>query len=132
MEEVMKIKSHNLVKQKLLDDARKHYIALAPEIKKDSPTPTMYARRLIKDAAYPLRLQGTSPTIITHAGFYDYNSNKDGSPQMWTSFANKSLGGGFLGEGYVQEEIIAVEFYEMAQMMANAVRHSGEQHTSHG
>ena len=114
MDEVMRIKAHNLTKQKLFDVSREHYMDLAPEIKRDRPNPMMYATRLVKETAYPLRTYSAPPIVIIHKGFYDYNSKEDGSPQMWTSFANKSLGGGFLGGGYVQEEIITLEFYEMA------------------
>ena len=52
------------------------------------------------------------PKIYFHSEYFDYTCAKEG--HIWVSFANKHLGGGYKNTGWVQEEIITAEFYEMA------------------
>lgn len=65
-----------------------------------------------------LNIKGGWPTIHQHEQFYDYSYtdplSKTNEGQIWVSFANKYLGGGYKCGGWVQEEIITATFYEMA------------------
>ena len=60
-----------------------------------------------------------SPTTFTSKdGFYDYRPEEDGEERFWVDFANKRLGGGCFGKGFVQEEIMCVEMPELADLVA--------------
>ncbi len=58
------------------------------------------------------------PRIESRAEYYNYDfyapGTKGQDENIWVSFANKYVGGGYLKGGWVQEEIITAEFYEMA------------------
>ncbi|MGM0440394.1 MAG: hypothetical protein ACQEP8_04695 [Chlamydiota bacterium] len=45
--------------------------------------------------------------------FYDYQPDQ-GKESVWVDFANKYLGGGWRGNGFVQEEIMFAEFPDLA------------------
>lgn len=113
------IKARDSVKQKLFDVARNNYIKMSESIGDTIPPPALKKITLVGKTKEILQkgMTNQAPRVRFHKGFFDYSKQNDGNPRMWVSFANKSLGGGFLGTGYVQEEILTVEFYEMALMI---------------
>jgi hypothetical protein len=54
------------------------------------------------------------PSFKIEDGPYEYEDN-----EYYMSFANAYLGGGYLGNGFVQEEILCLEFPEMSMLIAN-------------
>lgn len=54
------------------------------------------------------------PTFTIIDGPYVYIED-----QYYMSFANRFLGGGYLGRGFVQEEILCLEFPEMSMLISN-------------
>lgn len=58
------------------------------------------------------------PVVESKPEYFNYDfyapGTKGQSENIWVSFANKYVGGGYLTGGWVQEEIITAEFYEMA------------------
>lgn len=51
--------------------------------------------------------------------FYDYQVPSDNREHYWTDFANIRAGGGFLGEGFVQEEIMLLEMPDFAAFLVD-------------
>ena len=118
-----RVMARNHVKQKIFDIAHDNYVEANALVGAYVPEPTVskvtLTRSLLANTLKTGR-RNAPPQVSYQKEFYDYNSGDNrtsGGPRMWVSFANKHLGGGFLGRGYVQEEIIAVEFYEMSQMI---------------
>lgn len=111
----MRITAENPIKQKLLDDARKYYLdAMGNRESKASLTKVT----LKDDAIMDLSSANPKPLVKLHTGFYDYvHVDAPMEKTAWVSFANKYLGGGFRGKGYVQEEILTLEFYEMSELI---------------
>lgn len=105
-------------KQKLFDIAKENYTRVTRSKPEVGLYPNPY---LVRFRATHMHLGATNqkPIVSYHAALYDYVET-DASPLFrtaWVSFANKQLGGGYLGRGYVQEEILTLEFYEMAQLI---------------
>lgn len=58
-----------------------------------------------------------SESVEFSRGFYDYKSSDKGV--YWVDFANKRLGGGCFGNGFVQEEIMVQEMPGFAALIAS-------------
>ena len=112
----MQITAKNNIKQKLFDVARENFSTVSRKLYQDLPEPSMYKVTLSakNKKEYDANVK---PTVNTVSQPYDYSLNEDGTPKMWVSFANKYLGGGFLDEGFVQEEVLTLEFYQMSEMI---------------
>lgn len=97
-------------KQALLNLAKKHYLRAAHKHK----TTDWYSCKvkLPHNINIPFEQITGLPTITIYPQFYDYDSAKD--TNIWIVFSNKKIGGSYKGKGWVQEEIIATTFYEMA------------------
>lgn len=63
-------------------------------------------------------VQSRQPKIHRHQDYYNYHyvnpNTNTRAGNIWVSFANKRVGGGYKTHGWVQEEIIVAKFYEMA------------------
>src|SRR6202012_3870848 len=68
----------------------------------------------------PQGLQDKCPKITIFNGPYEYQPPKYKSqPDWYVIFANKSLGGGYLNNGFVQEEVIMLECPELSILVSN-------------
>ena len=106
----MQITATHEGKQRLCNVARQNYILADKSCRTNQPELEKLTARHIDTYS----LEKPPPVVVPHKDFYNYVNEEDGNPKLWVSFANKYLGGGFLEWGYVQEEIICLEFYEMA------------------
>ena len=112
----MKITARNTIKQNLFNVARTNFIEVSNKLYNNKlPETNMYKVSLTKTNRQTY-IGNNKPSLTTGQHPYDYSMNGY-RPKLWVSFANKYLGGGFLGEDYVQEEIITLEFYQMAEMI---------------
>lgn len=60
--------------------------------------------------------------------YYDYRVNDPAKEEIWVDFANRYLGGGALGHGFVQEEIMVAETPELAGVVADTDPKTNDQY----
>ncbi|MFT4553706.1 MAG: hypothetical protein ACI9S8_002347 [Chlamydiales bacterium] len=78
----------------------------------------------------PIRLRGNTTELKHVDSYYDYVPTSDNTEDVWVNFANQYLGGGALGRGFVQEEVMASEMPEFAAFLAaNQKNIGGGEHT---
>lgn len=116
----MEIKANNEVKQKLLNTARENFISVSGQLYRNKLPEVSLHKVTLSSIKKISHCTYKKPIITTSLEAYDYSMNEDNSPKIWVSFANENLGGGFLGKGYVQEEVITFEFYQMAETIVEA------------
>lgn len=92
-------------KQQIFNLAHKHYSDICP------PPAKTIKIKLTDDYTFDIN-KYPYPQLKSYEGYYDYkgNSHRD----IYVSFANEHLGGGYKGVDWFQEEIITAEFYQMA------------------
>jgi hypothetical protein len=116
---------YQTAKQQILNYSRDLYVAMTKNVIALQPESLWtVVKTELNIGDRPLFKATPMPTMIQHREYYDYT--QDG---MYVVFANKHLGGGFRGSGWVQEEIITVEFYEMA-MGIDMLERSGQRQLS--
>ncbi|OGN64082.1 MAG: hypothetical protein A3E26_04720 [Chlamydiae bacterium RIFCSPHIGHO2_12_FULL_49_32] len=98
---------------------------------KDVPS---YVLKQNKKPAYFKKhpVKNSSTKFTFKDGFYDYRPEEDGEERFWVDFANKTLGGGCFGKGFVQEEIMCVEMPELADLVATGNNKGEEWRTRSG
>jgi len=98
---------------------------------KDAPSYVLKQNK--KPAYFKKRPVKNSPTtFISEKGLYDYRPEENGEERFWVDFANKTLGGGCFGRGFVQEEIMCVEMPELADLVATGNNKGEEWRTRSG
>lgn len=105
-------KAKNPNKQQIFDIARSNYLRcvhLSPE----RPIWSTYKFDLVPRPSTFLDPTIPIPEIVIHDDYYDYSAKAGRYSEIWTVFAAASLGGGYKKTGWVQEEIITQEFFEM-------------------
>lgn len=110
------ITSTNPYKNLILNAARENYLDAVRGYRDSSWS--AFKAKIAKQSWDSLnRKQGSWPQIHRHQDYYDYNyvngNTNSRAGNIWVSFANKHVGGGYKTGGWVQEEIITVKFYEM-------------------
>ncbi|MFO0956496.1 MAG: hypothetical protein U0800_03405 [Isosphaeraceae bacterium] len=110
----------------LLDNALANYKKLVGTTSNMRAThlanPSAFAIAPGKDPAYFSKLKFNANRVIqrdVQAGLYSYTpSAYPEKTQFWVDFANKQLGGGVFGNGFVQEETMFLETPELANAAA--------------
>lgn len=102
-----------IAKKGIFEVARNNYLENVPLV----PTLLKWGTSkytLVKTDSSFLNINSSGPKLVGYNGYYDYSEQDNiGVPETWVSFANNELGGGYKKNGWVQEEIITVEFFEM-------------------
>jgi Poly (ADP-ribose) glycohydrolase (PARG) len=87
------------------------------------PDERLFELTSTKEPAYfkkPFSFHNMVNVSHEQAGHYSYEDDRrQGITDVWVDFANRRLGGGVFGHGFVQEEIMCMEMPEMANAAAN-------------
>lgn len=67
---------------------------------------------------------------VPTANYYDYGQAPANQSYTWVDFANIELGGGVFGTGMVQEETMALEMPEFANLVAGSTKYTTREITS--
>lgn len=111
------VKSNNRYKNIILLKARDNYV-IAAQHYVNYEWSSFKLKSTKRDISTIKQNTNVNPQIDLHSPFYDYTyidpMTKPNEGHIWVSFAAKDVGGGYIDTGWVQEEIITAEFYEMA------------------